>query len=107
VYAELLNQPEAGLDFVERARKLAPNAANVADTYGWLLWQRDHSGSALPLLQDAASRLPDSPEAQYHLGLALVRVGQKEAGRAALTRALSLSPSFAGAHEARVALAAK
>jgi len=107
VYAELLNDQDHALELAERARRLAPDAANVADTYGWMLWQHGRSDSALPLLQDAAKRLPNSAEAQYHLGLALVKLGQKQEGRAALTRALDLSQTFVGAKEARVALSAK
>jgi tetratricopeptide (TPR) repeat protein len=107
VHAELLNDRDRALELAERARQLAPDAANVADTYGWILWQNGRSETALPLLQDAAKRLPNSAEAQYHLGFALVKLGQKQEGRAALTRALDLSQTFVGAKEARVALNTK
>jgi tetratricopeptide (TPR) repeat protein len=107
VYAALLNDRGRALPLAERARQLAPDAANVADTYGWILWQQGRPDTALPLLQDAAKRLPESAEAQYHLGLALVTLGQKQQGRAALTRALDLSQTFIGANAARAALRTK
>jgi tetratricopeptide (TPR) repeat protein len=107
VYADLLGDPAHGLELAERAHQLAPSAANVTDTYAWILWRQDGSEHALTLLQDAAKRLPDSAEAQYHLGLALVKLGQKREGRAALSRALDLSQTFAGANAARLALSAK
>jgi tetratricopeptide (TPR) repeat protein len=107
VYADLLGDPAHGLELAERAHKLAPDAANVTDTYAWILWRQDGSEQALSLLQDAAKQLPDSAEAQYHLGLALVKLGQKREGRAALSRALDLSPTFAGAKAARLALSQK
>jgi Tfp pilus assembly protein PilF len=41
----------------------------------------------------------------YHLGLAQAGAGDKALARASLERALNLSPSFAGAEQARAALA--
>ncbi|HEY2736169.1 MAG TPA: tetratricopeptide repeat protein [Polyangiales bacterium] len=107
VYADLLNDPAHALELAERARQLAPDAANVADTYAWVLWQQAGSSEALALLEDAAKRLPGSAEAQYHLGVALVKQGQKREGRAALSRALDLSATFPGADAARLVLARK
>ena len=43
--------------------------------------------------------------AQYHLGLTYLKLGNKPKAREALEAALKLNPQFAGADEARSALA--
>ena len=56
--------------------------------------------------QRAVERSPSSKEIVYHLGMAELRNGQTELARRHLKTALSGSPTFAGADEARATLAA-
>jgi tetratricopeptide (TPR) repeat protein len=90
---------EAG-QLAERARRLAPRNAAIADTFGWILFRQGETERALPLLQEAAQGMPGAPEVQYHLGQVYARTGKRAEARAALERALQ-TPRFADADEAR------
>jgi cellulose synthase operon protein C len=65
----------------------------------------DPTERALRLLAMSAKELPDDPEVQYHYGLALRESGDRSAARDALERALAIDDRFAGAEQAKAALA--
>ena len=54
---------------------------------------------------ESAAKLPDNPEIQYHLGMTYYKLGDPEAARQALGKALALSPRFPGVEEAHRVLA--
>jgi Flp pilus assembly protein TadD len=56
---------------------------------------------ALSAFERALQLAPNNPVYHYHLGLAHLKAGNEERGRAALRRALQLKPDFAGADDAR------
>lgn len=88
-----LKQPGA-LGYAERAYKLAPQIAEVKDTYGWLLFTSGRKKEAMPLLQSAAATLVDNPEIQYHFALALLDSGDKKRALNVMTQMLQRSPTF-------------
>ena len=102
--AYLLGKDPARLDeavvLAEQAYRVAPRSAAVADTLGWLLYQKGTLERAETLLAQASSAAPDNPEIRYHLGLAYAKRGKKEEARREIGRALE-APNFAGADEAR------
>lgn len=69
---------ERGLAMAERAHAIAPDNAAVQDTYGWALVKSGRPAEGLKPLRDAAGAMPDSPEVQYHLAIALARTGETE-----------------------------
>lgn len=71
---QLRKDPRA-LAMAERALAVAPDNPAVMDTVGWLLVEQGELDKGLPLLREAAKALPDLPEVQYHLGVALARKG--------------------------------
>jgi putative PEP-CTERM system TPR-repeat lipoprotein len=77
------NDPK-GLALAERAYKLAPQSAGVADTYAWALVARNQARTALPIAEKAAKAAPNVPTIQYHLAVAQARVGDKAGARATL-----------------------
>ncbi len=79
--------------------------ASLLDTAGWVRFKRREYREAVITLERAADRSPDSKVIRYHLGMAQLRLGEKEHARRNLETALSGSASFAGAEEARSALA--
>lgn len=98
---------------LERAVKLAsylyakfPHDPAIADTLGWVLCRQGKTAEALPLLQMAVKGAPDNVTHRYHYGVALVKQGEKAAGRTELATALKVSGSFDGAAQARTLLAA-
>jgi tetratricopeptide (TPR) repeat protein len=102
--AYLLSKDPARLDeavaLAERAYHAAPRSAAVADTLGWLLYQKGALERAETLLGQAGGGAPDNPEIRYHLGLVYAKRGKTEDARREIEQALQ-APNFAGADEAR------
>jgi Flp pilus assembly protein TadD len=73
----------------------------VADTLGWLLFQKGDLGRAATLIGQAAAAAPTNSEVLYHLGAVYARQQKVPEARQALSQALAASPSFPGADEAR------
>jgi tetratricopeptide (TPR) repeat protein len=75
------------------------------DTLGWVYYRKGLVQHAISAFERAASKAPNNPTYQYHLGLAELKQGNDAQGRAALKRALAIKPDFHGADDARKALA--
>jgi predicted Zn-dependent protease len=94
---------------LDRAKELSARFAtstNMAflDTYGWVLYKRGESATAVAALQTASAKMPDSQVALYHLGMAQASAGQADAARDSLSRALKSGKNFAGMDEAKATL---
>jgi tetratricopeptide (TPR) repeat protein len=94
-YASLVSDHMADKDALERAYNaaLALNRSHVPqfkDTLGWLLFLREDHRRALPLLEEAAEKLPNVAAVQYHLGMVYKAVGETEKATARLKQALAL-----------------
>ncbi len=61
------------LKFAEKAYDLAPDRAEVLDTYAWILLHNDELAKSLRLLKIAAQTAPHIPSIQYHLAFALYK----------------------------------
>jgi len=72
----------------------------VDDTLGWIYYRKDLVPLAITALQRSVDRDPKNPIAQYHLGLAYIKGGDKIRARKALEAALRLKPDFDGAADA-------
>jgi tetratricopeptide (TPR) repeat protein len=93
------------LQLAQTARQVLPDNPNVADTLGWIYVKKNLSGQAIPYLEFSAKALPEEPVFHYHLGVAYQQTGNLKLARASLGRALNLNKEFAGAPDARRALA--
>jgi uncharacterized protein HemY len=69
IYSEHGGDPEKALQLAQTAKQEAPEDPRVSDTLGWILYKRGVYQRALALLKDSASKLPDNPQVQYHLGM--------------------------------------
>jgi tetratricopeptide (TPR) repeat protein len=96
---------DEALELARIAKAKLPRDPFVADTLGWIFFQKGLYGNALRELRDSAAKLPDNPEVQYHLGVAYLKLEKNDQAREHLTRALELGGNFNGAEEARIALA--
>jgi tetratricopeptide (TPR) repeat protein len=108
--AMLLVSYRTDTESLNRARALTANFASsdnasLLDTAGWVHFKRREYREAVITLERAVDRAPDSKVIRYHLGMAQLRLGEREHARLNLETALSGSGSFAGAEEARSALA--
>ena len=92
-----------------RARDLTASFASsengaLLDTHGWVRLKLGDLNQALPALERAADRAPESKVIRYHLGMAQFKAGQRDKARTSLESALQ-GASFAGSDEARATLA--
>jgi tetratricopeptide (TPR) repeat protein len=105
LYSEHLGQVDKAYDLAKRAREAAPNEPRLADTLGWILFKKGDYDSALRLLQESAGKLPDSPEIQFHAGMAHYMMGEEGPARLALQKAVDATADFPEKDEARQRLA--
>ena len=95
---------------LDRARDLTAAFAKsessaLLDTHGWVRFKRGEYHEALPPLEQAVARAPESKLIRYHLAMAQLKAGQTDKARSNLETALAGSASFTGAEEARTQLA--
>lgn len=103
LYGEMKN-PRA-LAMAEQALAASPGNPAVMDTLGWLLVNQGDARRGLDLLRQAATRLPDNPELQWHLASAYARTGEKASARLELERLLNSGRAFPQQAEAKKLLA--
>jgi tetratricopeptide (TPR) repeat protein len=96
---------DAALALAQKARELAPDLVNAADTLGWIQYKKGLYPSAVRLLEECVRKSPQSATYQYHLGMALMATGDRERGRSSLDTALRLNLAGEDATQARDTLA--
>lgn len=101
LYAEHLNELEKADKLAQKARKLQPTDASIADTSGWIFYKKGDYQQAVTLLQESAAKAPNEPQIQYHLGMARYMMGQKEAARTAFQQAANSTTDFPDREEAQ------
>ncbi|MBV8847832.1 MAG: tetratricopeptide repeat protein, partial [Bryobacterales bacterium] len=88
------DNPDEGLKYAQQAAKLAPENPSVQDTLGWLYYRKGVYDSAVSHLK-AAVAAEGTPQRKYHLGLALTKAGDQDAGRKMVRAALDSDPNLA------------
>ncbi len=101
LYAERLDEPDKAYDLARKARVSQPDNGAIADTLGWVLYQRGDYQQAAVLLRESAAKLADHPEVQFHFAMSCYMMGEVASARGAFERALSLPSDFPGKQEAR------
>ena len=91
---------EPANELAERALTAAPAAAQIDDTLGWILLAQGETDKAVARLSAANSAAPRNPDIQYHLAVALQRVGRRADAQAMLEALLGSGVSFADKAEA-------
>jgi putative PEP-CTERM system TPR-repeat lipoprotein len=87
-------------EMAERAFAAAPAAAQVDDTLGWILLAQGETDRAMTYLSAANSAAPRNPDIQYHLAVALQRVGKPADAKAMLETLIGSGVSFTDKAEA-------
>jgi len=82
------------LETAERAYKLKPDNAAIADTLGWLLVEQGNTMRGLELLRKAVAAAPQALEIRYHLAQAWLKAGDKSNARNELERLLATDAKF-------------
>jgi putative PEP-CTERM system TPR-repeat lipoprotein len=84
----------------ERANAASPRMPQIDDTLGWILLAQGEADKALTYLSAASLSAPSNPDIQYHLAVALHRVGRQADAQATLENLLGSGASFSGKPEA-------
>jgi len=95
---------DEALGYAQTARESAPEDPSIADTLGWIYYNKKAYLKAIDLLKEASDKLGDNPIVQYHYGMALYANGDRQGARKNLQTALRLSDKFPGSDEAKTTL---
>jgi tetratricopeptide (TPR) repeat protein len=105
LYAEEFHDLGKAYGYAQRARALQPNDPHIADTLGWILYERKQYPWALSILREAASKLPREAEVQYHAGMAFYVMGDEARAASTFNSALSIDSHLPDAPQVRQRLA--
>lgn len=75
------------------AYDLAPNRPEIADTYGWILYNAGKQAEGLGIMQQAYLAFPSQTEIGYHVAVALDGLGRGKEAIQILRKVLSANPS--------------
>ena len=87
-------------ELAERATAASPRVPQIDDTLGWILLAQGDAQKALTYLSAASLSAPGNPDIQYHLAVALHRVGRQADAQATLENLLGSGASFSDKAEA-------
>jgi tetratricopeptide (TPR) repeat protein len=95
--ASLLSDWRTDKASLERANSLAAvlrksQVPSFKDTLGWIDYLRGDYKSAISLLEEAATAMPDRAVVQYHLGMSYLAAGQVAKASEQFKKALALAP---------------
>jgi Flp pilus assembly protein TadD len=93
------------LNLAQQARRAMPSSPNAADTLGLAYFKRGMYLQATELFREAATKVPDNPTYQYHLGMAYQGEKRTSEARLHLERVLKIDPNYENAGDVRKALA--
>lgn len=96
---QLEKDPRA-LETAEKAFKIAPTNPSVMDTLGWILVDKGADPRGLDMLRKSHAQIPANEEIQLHLGVGLMKAGDKAGARKEL-EPLAASKTFAKSEEAK------
>lgn len=106
----IVNKPDGdlneALELARKAKAAFPDNPGVMDTIGWVYYKKNLFDSARVELMGSVEQMGDNPMVNYHLGMTMLKLEQKEMARQYLSKALALDGAFDGADAARAALAA-
>jgi len=91
----------SALETAERALKLAPNAAAIQDTAGWIFANRGQTERGAALLKQAYESAPNLGDIGYHYAAALKKLGRADEARQILRKLLAAKVQFSEAANAQ------
>lgn len=92
------------LQHAQTAYSKLPEAPEIADTLGVVLFKKDRLKESIDVLKTAIAKRPESAAYQFHLGRAYAKSGDTQLARRHLARALDLQRNFPDASEAQALL---
>lgn len=83
---------EQAESYAKQAYEIAPERAEIVDTYGWVVYRQGNHQKALGLLQQALVIAPKNPEIGLHVAQALHSLGRDREARPLLERIVEEHP---------------
>lgn len=107
--AVLLSEHGAAVDSMKRAVELADKLKNekqavLLDTVGWIYYKSGNYTEAVNILNVVVEKSPKVPVFNYHLGMALHKIGDEIAAKVYLTNSLANNNDFIGKDDAKALL---
>jgi cellulose synthase operon protein C len=101
---------DVALSLAQTARRGLPDSPDVADTLGWIYYQKGAYKLSISLLDEALrllekNKMPDNADIHYHLGLAYEKSDQPQLARQQFERVLKINPNYDGAADVKKQLA--
>jgi tetratricopeptide (TPR) repeat protein len=87
------DQLDEALKYAQKGVELAPDAASVENTLGWILYRKGLYNMALPHLEKAATKEPSALRV-CHLAMVYLEMGDQERGQQSLLAAMKLNPNL-------------
>lgn len=103
--AETGGDLDEALRLALQATRMDANQPNFSDTLGWVYFRKNMNEAAIQVFRGLTQKYPGQPTFHYHLGMALLRKGERAAARSELKSALSEKPPVKVRHEIEAALA--
>ncbi len=96
IFFQAAGRSSEALDYLRRARELAPDYPGVSSILGGLLMGQNQADEAITAYRQALRVNPSSPSDHANLGLLLARTGKIEEALAQYRQALQLRPDHPG-----------
>jgi tetratricopeptide (TPR) repeat protein len=93
---------ERALELAKKAYAANPQNAYILDTLGWIYYRTEDMKQGLEFMERAYMLDPESTGINYHLGMALHKLGRTEEAREHLAKALASKDDFFGRDAAEV-----
>jgi len=74
--------------YAERAKKKAPKSPDVADTLGYVYYQKNLTTQAVEIFRQNVEENPDNASFRFHFAMALLKQGDKQGAKDQATKAL-------------------
>jgi tetratricopeptide (TPR) repeat protein len=72
---------DQAMTWAERAKKRAPDNADISDTLGYVYYRKNLNGEALRIFRQLSQEHPQNSTFHLHLAMALLKQGDKQAAR--------------------------
>ncbi len=92
-YLTVGENPDEALQLAQQAVELAPDAAAIQDTIGWVLYRKGLYSRAVEHLKKAVETEP-TPRREFHLAVCYLKTGDKALGKQILDAALKKDPNL-------------
>jgi tetratricopeptide (TPR) repeat protein len=84
---------DEAMSLAQRAAQQVPGQSHFSDTVGYVYLKKGMRANAVRTFSGLVQKYPSNPTFHYHLGMALLETGEKEAARNELGAALANHPS--------------